>query len=478
MAIIVCIVVCIVEEIVVVIGQELKLVARVVAWFDDQFAEEVAGNGAQAAAVHLASQRVGQDQFPPAEVGAPRLPMLEVDQPGGVGGLLGIFVGLICPLIFTKPWELSIGIVGTFVVGWVALANASKSTWLARQEILQWSSAFMVVGFIFLIGAAQLAGLESSAGVVTRTRNFYGTIAVKEIKDTDENGENTSRRSLYHGRILHGIQYLDETRQDEATTYYDDASGPGIAVRDYPGRRDGQPIRVAIVGLGTGTMAAHARNGDYFCFYDIDPKVVALHEDLFTIDGKEQHVFTFLHRARARGAHVEIKLGDARIKMDRESQDSANPKNYDVLVLDAFSGDAIPAHLLTVEALEIYERQMRHVNGKNVGILAIHISNRYLDLEPVVNALAKKFNYQQVPVHYDGSSDPVGDCSSDWILLTRNEVFLGELTIQAYIIAKENERAAEDQEDKKAIAAGKQPKQRVREVLWTDQRSNLFDILK
>lgn len=394
------------------------------------------------------------------------------------GALGGIFVGLICPLIFTKPWELSIGIVGTFVVGWVALANAGKTTWLARKEFLQWSSAFAVVGFIFLIGAAQLAGLESSAGVVTQARNFYGTIAVKEVNDSDENGEDTSRRSLYHGRILHGIQYLDEARQDEATTYYDDASGPGIAVRDYPGRRDGQPIRVAVVGLGTGTMAAHARNGDYFCFYDIDPKVVSLHEDLFTIDGKEQHVFTFLHRARGRGAHVEITLGDARIQMEKEAKDSANPKNYDVLVLDAFSGDAIPAHLLTVEALEIYERQMRHVNGKNVGILAIHISNRYLDLEPVVNALAKKFRYEQVPVHYDGSHDAIGDTSSDWILLTRNEEFLGELTIQAYIIAKENERAAQEEADKKAIAEGKHPPKRIREVLWTDQRSNLFDILK
>ena len=173
---------------------------------------------------------------------------------------------------------------------------------------------------------------------------------------------------------------------------------------------------------------------------------------------------------------MDITLGDARVQMEREAKD--NPKNYDVLVLDAFSGDAIPAHLLTVEALEIYEKQMRHVNGKNVGILAIHISNRYLDLEPVVNALAKKFDYQQVPVHYDGGNDAVGDTSSDWILLTRNEEFLSELTIQAYMIAKENERAQEDEEDEKSLAEGKKPKKRVREVLWTDQRSDLFSILK
>jgi len=392
------------------------------------------------------------------------------------GALGGIFVGLICPVVFPKPVEISIGIVGAFVVAWVALLNASKSTILARRELLQWSSAFVVVGLVFLIAAAQLIGLESSSGVIVQSRNFYGTIWVKETKDKDDEGNDTSRRSLYHGRILHGTQYQAEDRMDEATTYYDDVAGPGVAVRDYPGWLEGQPIRVAVVGLGTGTMAAHARNGDYYCFYDIDPKVVALHEKLFQIGDKQEHVFKFLDRARARGATVEITLGDARIQMEKESRDTAHPRNYDVLVLDAFSGDAIPAHLLTVEALEIYEKQMRHVNGKNEGILAIHISNRYLNLEPVVNALAKKFSYEQVPVHYDGSNDPVGDTSSDWILLTRNESFLADRSIQKYLIARDAVRQEAEDADKKAIAAGRRPK--VREVLWTDQQSDLFRILK
>ena len=146
------------------------------------------------------------------------------------GALGGIFVGLICPIIFTKQVEIHISIVGTFVVGWVALLNASRNTWMGRKELLQWSSAFVVVGFVFLIGAAQLMGLESSSGVIVQMRNFYGTIWVKEITDTDEEGEDISRRSLYHGRILHGTQYTAEDRADEATTYYDDAAGPGIAV--------------------------------------------------------------------------------------------------------------------------------------------------------------------------------------------------------------------------------------------------------
>lgn len=401
---------------------------------------------------------------------------------GGAAG--GIFVGLICPFIFKKTFELPISIIGGFLVGCIALLAAGNNSWLSRREMLQWSSAFVVVGLVFLIGLAQLAGFKENSDEILQTRNFYGTIWVKEDTtavteeelEAEAMGLDVSRRSLYHGRILHGTQYLASERMDEATTYYDDGAGPGVAVLDYPGHRDGQPIRVAVVGLGTGTMAAHARDGDYYCFYDIDPKVVALHTQLIKIGDKEEHVFKFLDRAKERGATVDITLGDARIQMEKESRDVANPKNYDVLVLDAFSGDAIPAHLLTVEALEIYEKQMRHVNGKNVGILAVHISNRYLDLAPVVNALARRFEYEQVPIHYDGSSDKVADTSSDWILLTRNEEFLGDRSIQRYLIARDAELEEAKKADAKAVAEGRPPK--LRDVLWTDQRSAIFPILK
>lgn len=367
---------------------------------------------------------------------------------GGATG--GIFVGLICPLIFKKQYELQIGIVGTFIVAWVAIANALRYSWLARKEMLQWSAAFAAVGLIVLVLAAQVKSPDDRVGVevVTQDRNFYGTIVVKDWLGSEDGTPYTHPwRSLYHGRILHGVQYLGKDRQDEATTYYDNEAGSGMAVHYFP-RVNDEGIRVAVVGLGTGTMAAHARKGDYYCFYDIDPKVVKLHEE---------HVFTFLDRARERGAKVDITLGDARISMEREAK--TEPRQYDVIVLDAFSGDAIPAHLLTVESLQIYEQQMRKdAQGNNIGILAVHISNKYLNLRPVVAALARKYHYVQVPIQNPEGPDS-GDTSSDWVLLTRNEEFLGQLVIQAALIAEADE-----------------PPQK--EVLWTDQYSNLFDILR
>ena len=381
------------------------------------------------------------------------------------GALGGIFVGLICPLIFPKPFELTISIVASFVVGCVALLNAGKATRLGRQELLQWSSAFVVVGLVFLVGAAQLAGLDTNTGSILHSRNFYGTIWVKETKDKDDEGNDTSRRSLYHGRILHGTQYQAEDRMDEATTYYDDVAGPGVAVRDYPGWLDGQPIRVAVVGLGTGTMAAHARNSDYYCFYDIDPKVVALHEKLFQIGDKQEHVFKFLDRARARGATVEVTLGDARIQMEKESRDTAHPRNYDVLVLDAFSGDAIPAHLLTDESFGLYERHLRHeerVDEKTgektkvpMGIIVVHISNRYLDLEPVVAAIAKKHGYRTWRVHKTEEGGPT-DTASDWILVSKNDEFM----------------------DNPKVKDASEPLAPAKELLWTDQFTALYPIMK
>jgi hypothetical protein len=253
---------------------------------------------------------------------------------------------------------------------------------------------------------------------------------------------------LYHGRILHGFQYLSPSRIDLITTYYGPNSGPGLAVRYHPKRVAGEPLSVAVVGLGTGTMAGFAQAGDFFCFYDIDPKIKALHD---------KGVFQFVQRARKRGADVPILLGDARLTMEREANDKS--KQYDLIVLDAFSGDAIPAHLLTLEAVKIYDELLRRdANGRSTGILAIHISNRYLDLAPVVDALAQKYRFEQVPVDDPGGPDE-WDTPSNWILLTRNQDFLDDVVI-------------------KAAQAQYTPETKKKPVLWTDQYSNLRSILK
>jgi len=365
------------------------------------------------------------------------------------GALGGLFVALVSPSLFVRPYELPLSIVGCFAVAMLALFFAGRRFKVARQEMVQWSGAFACAGCLILIAASQ-ANFQEKDGVetITRRRNFYGAIEVRKVEVTDDSGEVHEGRALYHGRILHGFQYMSDSRIDQITTYYGPNSGPGLAVRHHPKRLTGEPMSVGVVGLGTGTMAGFAQKGDYFCFYDIDPKIKQLHDE---------GIFQFVQRARKRGAEVPILLGDARLTMEREV--AAKSKQYDLIVLDAFSGDAIPAHLLTLECMQIYDDLLRRdANGQSTGILAIHISNRYLNLAPVVDALAQKHHFEQVPVDDNGGSDE-WDTSSNWILLTRNQDFLNDVVI-------------------KGAQAQYTPAKKPKPVMWTDQWSNLWDILK
>jgi spermidine synthase len=369
------------------------------------------------------------------------------------GALGGLFVALVSPHVFVRPYELHLSIIGCFTVAMLALFFAGQRFKVSRHEMVQWSAAFACAGCVILI-AASLVNMQAKDGVdtIARRRNFYGAIEVRKVivEAEDENGDIVEHegRALYHGRILHGFQYMSESRIDRITTYYGPNSGPGLAVRHHPKRVAGEPLSVGVVGLGTGTMAGFAQAGDYFCFYDIDPKIKALHDE---------GIFQFVQRARKRGADVPIMLGDARLTMEREAKNKS--KQYDLIVLDAFSGDAIPAHLLTLESVKIYDELLRRdANGDSTGILAIHISNRYLNLAPVVDALAQKYKFEQVPVDDPGGPDE-WDTSSNWILLTRNQDFLDDFAI-------------------KAAQAQYTPAKKPEPVLWTDQWSNLLSILK
>jgi spermidine synthase len=217
------------------------------------------------------------------------------------------------------------------------------------------------------------------------------------------------------------------------------SSGGGLAVEQYP-RLERQGLRVAVIGLGTGTMAAYGKQGDVYRFYDIDPKVVAISERYFTFRAHSE-------------AQIEIVLGDARVRMEREPD-----QKYDVIVLDAFSGDAIPAHLLTEEAIRVYERHLRKNSlGQSSGIIAVHISNRYLDLKPVVAALARKFEFPARIAHVEEGFQH-GDTGSDWILLTRNQEFWHNPAVEMLTQPLQ-------------LDEGKQ------ELLWTDQRSSLLPLM-
>ena len=172
-----------------------------------------------------------------------------------------------------------------------------------------------------------------------------------------------------HGVIMHGEQFLAPVMRREVTSYYGPQSGVGVAVRYLTGR----PLRVGVIGLGTGTMAAWGRAGDVYRFYELDPDVLAV----------AQAEFSFLADS---AATIETTVGDARLSLEREA-----PQQFDLLVVDAFSGDSIPVHLLTREALTTYLRHM-----KPHGIIAFHVTNRYLSLAPVVEAVARERRLQAI----------------------------------------------------------------------------------
>jgi spermidine synthase len=302
------------------------------------------------------------------------------------GGALGsIFVGIVAPLIFRANYELLCGLAFTTML---LLAVTWSTGFLSR---LFWTAATVA---IVALGVAQVG--QNARGTMDQLRNFYGTLRVTEDL---ESATTAYTRTLYHGTIQHGTQVFTDELRMTPTTYYGHDSGVGLAL-DLCCGDPPRPRRVGIIGLGTGTLAAYGRKGDVFRFYDINPLVEKI----------AQSRFTYL---RETPANVEIVSGDARLSLAAEP-----PQAYDVLVIDAFSGDAIPVHLLTREAIQLYLRHLRPD-----GILAVHVSNQYLNLPPVVRQEADDAGLKSVAVESDEDVD-IGVYSSDWVLLTRNADFL------------------------------------------------------
>jgi hypothetical protein len=384
------------------------------------------------------------------------------------GALGGLFVALVAPMIFKTHFEMAIAMIGGFVVGWLAIFHDGRDRWLKGREVLQWTLAFVMVATALFAVRLNMEDIETNRLVrmlpeswrqrlvnwnmmgkperdlIAMERNFYGTVTVTRM-GSDEDPYNDGR-ALYNGRIWHGFQFTDPSRELEPSTYYVSGTGAALAVQENP--RKGQGLRVAVIGLGSGSMAAHAQEGDTFRFYDIDPKVEMV----------AHKYFTYLDKIpKARNATVEVVMGDARVSLERELKETdGQGLNYDVIHLDAFSGDAIPAHLLTDESFDLYDKHLRKdQQGKPIGIVVVHISNRYLDLEPVVAAIARKHKYDTLSVHKTEEGGPT-DTASDWILVTRNEDFLNKLR-------------------NKGIGEPLKPD---KEILWTDQYTALFPIMK
>ena len=334
-----------------------------------------------------------------------------------VGGALGgLLVAVVAPLVFSSGYyELGAGLV--------VLALLAALRFAGLGAAARYSSLAVLLG---VTGCAVYDGLRDQEDVRFSTRSFYGVLRVKEYGWP---GDESHLRRLVHGTIMHGEQYQHESVREMLTTYYQPASGIGAAILSKQER----PMRVGVIGLGTGTLAAYGRQGDVYRFYDIDPHVIEL----------AQSEFTYLSDS---DASVEVALGDARLALEREP-----PQRFDVLAVDAFAGDAIPVHLITREALGVY---LGHV--REDGIVAFHVSNRFLDLVPVVARLAREQGAHAVLVRDDAEDGTRS--RSDWVLVSRERHALAHKAIA----------------EVGAVPAEDRPAWRT----WTDDYSNLVQILK
>jgi SAM-dependent methyltransferase len=332
---------------------------------------------------------------------------------GGAAG--AIFIGIFAPYLFEGIYELPFSLFATAML--VLISTWGYYAWPVR---LLWLGVSGCMAAVFV--ANVLAYHENSLLLV---RNFYGSLRV--VQAPHAGPEQT--RTLFHGTIQHGAEFLAPDRQRRPLTYYGPDSGIGIALRECLA---GGPRRVGVVGLGAGTLAAYGRPGDTVIFYELNPQVISIADTLF-----------FYTRESA--AHVEIVEGDARLSLERERTP------FDLLALDAFSGDAIPVHLLTREALALYGRLL-----KPNGIMAFHVSNVYLDLAPVVRQLANQAGYQAMEVknHEDIDNKIL---ASDWVLVSNNPAVLENAAIRLHAVPI-------------ARRDGRRP--------WTDGFNNLLEIVK
>jgi len=321
---------------------------------------------------------------------------------GGAAG--GVFVNLAAPLIFKGYWELHLGLVGIAAVFLVILFNDPSGPIHGGRPSWAWALIYLSCAALIVALAAHIK--DSFNDAVAAKRNFFGILKVS-LETSNDRSED--RVVLMHGRIEHGFQFITEDKRYWPTSYFGPNSGVGIAIRCHPHRTGSQrrPLRIGIVGLGTGTLAAYGEQGDYLRFYEVNPEVVKLADKYFTY-------------CKDSPARVDVVLGDARISMEREKSRGQRGQ-YDIIAVDAFSSDAIPVHLLTRECYRLYRYHL-----KDDGILAMHVSSRYFNLHPVILALAEleeKKGVRALLIQDEGSRLQGTDATS-WILLTSNQEFI------------------------------------------------------
>lgn len=343
---------------------------------------------------------------------------------GGAAG--GLFVALLAPNLFRAYYELPIALAACGLLAVVAVARERRPWGRPGVERAGWAVLLALVGAyaVWLGHSAQ----DILKGVRIAERNFYGQLRVKDVDEGDGLGV---RRKLLHGVINHGEQILREDFKRRPVTYYCAGSGIGLVLK---ATEQGQPRRIGVLGLGCGTLAVYGRPGDVVRFYEINPLVPRL----------AQTEFTFLRDSLAR---TEIVLGDGRLMLEREPD-----QHFDLLAMDAFSGDSVPVHLITREAFRTY---LRHL--KPGGVLAVNISNKYLDLRPVMERAATALGKVAALVEYEADEEDLECFSSSWVLIMDRSTW---------------EKLRPALKDAQLI----EPRPGFR--TWTDDFSSIFGILK
>ena len=343
-----------------------------------------------------------------------------------IGGCLGgFFIGIFAPSFFIADFDLSISILFSFYISsYVLLKDKNWNFPFLSRTFFTCLLVILGLFYLILFGAFQHAKIKMA---LLLTRNFYGSLKVSD--------QNNVNRALHHGKISHGVQFLDSKRYLIPTSYYGKGTGIQIAL-DLVQKPEGN--KVGVIGLGVGTLKAYGRAQDDYRFYEINPKVIEI----------ANSYFTFLKDTPAKH---NVVLGDARLSLTEES-----PQNFDILAVDAFSGDSILVHLLTIEAFKIYQR---HMNTN--GIISVHISNRYLNLKPVLAAATKELKLDAFVAENEFDESQSHVFGATWILMTKKgQITKEQMKINNLIPIEEDEELIPNF------------------PLWTDDYSSLYPLVQ
>ena len=343
----------------------------------------------------------------------------------GGGALGGLLVAVVAPIVLSDFYELPAFVIATYALLLVVMRRDAASAFAGRDRARSWA----VLVSVLVLGAAAFVGpsLRRTAGTVAAERSFYGVLRVQDRPE----GLLSEMRVLRHGRIFHGAQFLEPERSTLPTAYFTEGSGVALAIGGHAKRVAGEPLRIGVIGLGVGTIAAWGEPGDRVRFYELDPVAERL---------ARTH-FTFLAES---AAEVDVVLGDGRLSLERDVAASPGQPLYDVLVVDAFAGDAVPVHLLTRESAELFRRAL-----EPDGVIVFQITNRHVDLERVVRGLARAEGMEAVRIDQDPPRG-TGAIPNSWML-----------------VAEEGDDLPDG-----ARTGARDP------VLWTDDYSNLLRVLR